>query len=135
MKHINVLIKSLNKGWQWHKSHIDCFAKMLLGLVAVQTVSLPQISMGMPGKAQVSSRYQRLQRFFASFQLDFVVVARWLFRLFFAQLDRYYVLIDRTNWYWGKKKIHVFLLSIAYGGQAIPIFWTLLAGYQQKHNY
>ncbi|RJT39797.1 transposase, partial [Legionella taurinensis] len=33
---------------------------------------------------------------------------------------------DRTNWYWGKAKINVFMLSICYEGIAIPIFWRLL---------
>src|SRR5690242_17156373 len=109
MKQINGLTKSLNKELKWHKSRMDCFAKMSLGLIAVQTVSLPQIAVAMPGKAQLSSRYRQLQRFFAGFHLDFVAVARWLFQLFFAQAQQYYLIIDRTNWYWGKKKINVFL--------------------------
>lgn len=34
--------------------------------------------------------------------------------------------IDRTNWYWGKQKINIFMLGIAYEGIAIHLFWTCL---------
>lgn len=39
-----------------------------------------------------------------------------------------YVTIDRTNWYWGKSKINVLTLGVAYEGEgmAIPLFWTAL---------
>ena len=47
-------------------------------------------------------------------------------KLFFKPEDKYYLIIDRTNWYWGKKKINIFMLGIAYEGIAIPLFWKLL---------
>lgn len=34
--------------------------------------------------------------------------------------------MDRTNWYWGRAKINVLMLSICYEGMAIPLFWRLL---------
>ncbi len=35
-------------------------------------------------------------------------------------------MIDRTNWYCGKQKINIFMLSIAYEGMVIPLFWEIL---------
>lgn len=34
--------------------------------------------------------------------------------------------IDRTNWFWGKDKINVLTLGVAYEGMALPLFWELL---------
>lgn len=36
------------------------------------------------------------------------------------------MIINRPNWYWGKRKINIFMLGIAYEGLAIPLYWCLL---------
>jgi hypothetical protein len=53
-------------------------------------------------------------------------IARWIYSIFFNEEDKVYLAIDRTNWYWGKAKINVFMLSICYEEIAIPLFWCLL---------
>jgi hypothetical protein len=116
----------LGKYLDWNKARLDCFAKMLLALFATRTVNLREIAVAFGSAAGVDSRYKRIQRFFKLFKIDYGVVARWLFQLFFAHSKKVYVTIDRTNWYWGKTKINVLTLAIAYEGLAIPIFWNLL---------
>jgi hypothetical protein len=120
------LTQSLKAYWGGNKSRLDCFVQMLLGLIAVRTVNLQEVALGFASHAQVRSRYRRLQRFFGAFEMDYVKLARWIFQLFYSPADRFYLIADRTNWYWGKQKINVFLLSVAYEGLAIPLFWQLL---------
>lgn len=127
MKYINELSEILSQQLDWHKSRIDCFAQMLLGLFIVRSVNLSEIAVAMDGsKASIDSRYKRIYRFFSKFELDFTWIARWIYALFFDDKRKVYIAIDRTNWYWGKAKINVFMLSICYEGIAIPIFWRLL---------
>lgn len=127
MKYISELSGILSQELDWHKSRIDCFAQMLLGLFIVRSVNLSEIAVAMDGgKANINSRYKRIYRFFSSFELDFTWIACWIYSLFFADKRKVYIAIDRTNWYWGKAKINVFMLSICYEGIAIPIFWRLL---------
>jgi hypothetical protein len=126
MKDISDLMSSLNGYFKWNKARISCFTLMLLGLFAVRTVNLKEIALAFKSEAQVTSRYRRLQRFFALFEIDYVMIARWIFQLMLKEGSKYYLLIDRTNWYWGKKKINVFMLAVAYEGVAIPVFWILL---------
>ena len=126
MKDISGLIGSLNGYLGWNKARVACFVHMLLGLFAVRSINLQEIALGFGGKAKVPSRYRRLQRFFAQFEIDFTQIARWIFKLYFRDDQKFYLLIDRTNWYWGKKKINIFMLSIAYEGMAIPLFWSML---------
>lgn len=126
MKSINGLSDSLNVHFGWNKARMNCFVRMLLGLFATRTVNLQRLSLAFASEAQVSSRYRRLQRFFAYFEIDWTQLAVWIFQLFFADQKQFYLIIDRTNWFWGQKKINVFVLAVAYEGLAIPLFWTLL---------
>src|SRR5438093_1322303 len=102
---ISELSNSLNAQFGWNKARMECFVKMLLGLFAVRTVNLREIAIGFTGAAKIDSRYRRLQRFFALFEIDFIKIARWIFELYVQQGKPYYLVIDRTNWYWGKQKI------------------------------
>ena len=126
MKDISGLMASVNGYLGWNKARVSCFMQMLFSLFAVKTVNLSEIALAFNGKAEVSSNYRRLQRFFALFKIDFVQIACWIFKLYVPKDQFFYLVIDRTNWYWGKKKINVFMLGIAHEGMAIPLFWRLL---------
>jgi Transposase DDE domain len=125
-KAISELTSSLNVCFKWNKSRMECFVRMLLGLFAVRTVNLSELAVAFGGDAKKDSRYRRLQRFFSQFKIDFCQIARWMFHLFLSDKDKFYLAIDRTNWYWGKQKINVFMLSVVYEGIAIPLLWSLL---------
>lgn len=126
MDKISELRNILSEVFTWNKSRIDCLSKMLVAMMIVRTVNLREIAIAFSSPTSEDSRYKRLKRFFANFKMDYVVLARWLFSLFFSKDDKIYLSLDRTNWYWGKSKINVFMLSITYEGIAIPVFWELL---------
>jgi hypothetical protein len=126
MKLSTSLTESLNQHLNWNKCRMDCFIKMLMALFCVRTVNLQSLATAMHSKATINSRYRRLQRFFALFNFDFVVLSHWLFQQFFDENEKIYIAIDRTNWFWGKQKINIFMLSVLYEGVAIPIFWSML---------
>ncbi len=125
MKGSSELMGILSKYLPWNKARLSCFVKMLLALFVTRTVNLSELAVAMSSKAQVSSRYRRLQRFFSEHEFNYDMIARFIFHLFFSK-KRVYLTIDRTNWYWGKSKINIFMLAITYEGVAIPILWCLL---------
>src|ERR1700733_15896199 len=110
MKHISELMSNLNQHFNWNKARINCFAQMLLALLTVRTVNLSEIALAFAAKAQVGSRYKRLQRFFRYMKIDSVQVACWIFKLFFPNGGKFYLTVDRTNWFWGKAKINILTL-------------------------
>ena len=114
MDHINELINILNVSFNWNKARITCFAKMLLALLTTRTVNLNKIACSMSSKAEQTSRYRRLQRFFAEFTIDFEMIAGFIFRLFFVTDGQWYLTMDRTNWQWGKSNINILTLGIAF---------------------
>jgi len=126
MKDTSGLARSLNGFLGWNKARMECFVCMLLGLFAVKSVNLTEIALAIEGKSKTTSRYRRLQRFFSLFQIDLVLIARWIFKLYVQPDHKFYLIIDRTNWFWGKQKINVFMLGIAHEGMAIPLLWQLL---------
>lgn len=125
MKEISELKRILGDNFNWNKARLDCFVRMLLALFAVRTVNLSEIAVGFASKASVSSRYKRLHRFFSQFKFDYTLIARWIFALF-PPTKKIYLTVDRTNWFWGKAKINMLTLGIAYEGVAIPLLWNLL---------
>ena len=123
---ISELKRILNQTFKFHKPRVDCLAKFLLGLFSVRTVNLSEIAVAFQGKAQKASRYTRLHRFLKQVNFDSLQVARFIFNLFPLKGQKVYLTLDRTNWYWGKQKLNVLVLGIAYEGVAIPLFWTWL---------
>ncbi len=126
MEHISELGSSLNGCFQWNKARITFFAQMLVALVVTRTVNLNKMACAIQSNAEQTSRYRRLQRFFAEFPIDFDMIAGFIFQLFFISGGKWYLTIDRTNWQWGKSDINILTLAIAFKGIAIPIYWDLL---------
>ncbi len=123
---IDDLISSLRPHFNWHAARLYCFAATIIALFSVRTVNLREIAVAFISDALVDSRYRRLRRFFAFFQIDLTVVARWIFRLYISDGTQAYITIDRTNWFWGKSKINILFVGIAYEGIAIPLIWEPL---------
>jgi len=126
MEHTSELRDSLNGYFNWNKARMTLFAKMLLALIVTRTVNLNKIACVMPGEAEQSSRYRRLQRFFSGFTINLDMIAGFIFQLFFIAGGQWYLTLDRTNWQWGKSDINILTLAIAFKGIAIPIYWELL---------
>lgn len=126
MNNVSGLKKILSKTFKINKARLDCLSRLLLSLIAVRTVNLAEIALGLGRQSEIHSRYRRLQRFFSQFRWDSSQLARWIFYWFFLKGQKVYLILDRTNWYWGKKKINILLLSVAYEGLAIPLLWEML---------
>src|SRR2546430_15258393 len=80
----------------------------------------------MSSDTEQTSRYRRLQRFFAEFAIDFDMIAGFIFQLFFLTGGKWNFTIDRTNWQWGKSDINILTFAIAYKSIDISIYLELL---------
>lgn len=125
MKQISELKKILKEFLFWNNARLTCFTQMLVGLFTVRSVNLREIAISIDSHTLIDSRYKRCKRFFSEFTMDFDVIARWVMRLF-DEGKQYYLVIDRTNWFWGKSKINILTLGITHEGVAIPVCWRML---------
>lgn len=125
MQQISELQTILFHFLNWNKARISCLIQIIQGLFLVRTVNLTQIADAFQNSAKQISSYRRIQRFFKSFSFDMSFIVILVSKLF--MLDEKFVLImDRTNWKWGKKNINILMLSIEHFGIGIPLFWTVL---------
>ena len=125
MRQISELETTLIHFLDWNKSRISFLIQVLQALFMVRTVNLTQIAQAFYSFAKEESVYRRIQRFFADFSFDmsFIVI---LACKFFTWGEQCVLLLDRTNWKWGKTHINILVLSIEHLGIGIPIFWTVL---------
>ena len=104
---------------------IKLIEQLILGLLQVRDVNLTQLALTIKGNEQ-ASRYKKLQRFFAKFELSYTALAKLLIKLAGIDSDKWLLALDRTNWKFGQLDINILVLSICHKGIAIPIMWDML---------
>ncbi|WP_341758489.1 hypothetical protein [Candidatus Tisiphia endosymbiont of Ditula angustiorana] len=105
---------------------IKLIEQIILGLLQVRDVNLTQLALTIKGDKQ-ESRYKKLQRFFAKCELSYTSLAKLLVRLAGIDAEQWLLVLDRTNWKFGKLDINILVLSICHNGIAISIMWDMLA--------
>jgi hypothetical protein len=125
MTQINALRDALRPHFAWHGSHLSFLAAFLTALMQVRTVNLVEIATAFDGKAKQGSKYKRLQRFFRSFELNYLEFSLAVIAL--MNIPEPWVLsVDRTNWKFGKANINILTLGIVHQDIAFPIMWMML---------
>lgn len=125
MKQISELQTTLSHFFNWNKARLDCLGQIICGLFIVRTINLTQVASAFKTEAKEESSYRRVCRFFTDFSFDMSGIVLLVFRLF-PLGDQCTLILDRTNWKWGKTPINILMLSIAYRGIGIPLFWSVL---------
>lgn len=128
MNHINELQRLLFQNLNWNKARISCLSQILQGLICARTVNLTQISTFFQTNAKQESSYRRVRRFFSGFSFDITVIIPFILTLFCLK-GQLILILDRTNWKWGKRDINILLLSVAYRGIGIPLFWSVSSSF------
>lgn len=124
MNRANELQKVLSQSFAWHKARISCLTQILQALICARTVNLTQLSTFFQSGAKQESSYRRIRRFFSEFSFDITAIIPLILTLFSLK-GQLILILDRTNWKWGKKDINILLLSVAYRGIGIPLFWSV----------
>ncbi len=125
MEQISELHKTLSYFLDWNKARLHCLVQILRALIQVRTVNLTQIAAAFQTNVKEESCYRRVRRFFACFSFDMSVIVSIVIKLFPLE-GKWLLILDRTNWKWGKEPINILMLSIAYKGISIPLFWAAL---------
>jgi hypothetical protein len=104
--------------------HCQFITRFLIAMLAERTVSLPWIALVLSDKASEESSRKRIQRFlddervqpeaFAPMIATFLPDSPWI------------LIIDRTNWFWGKSPINLMVLAVLWKNVAVPLLWMHL---------
>jgi hypothetical protein len=115
----------LKSGKKINKARLQLISLVILALCKVQTVSFHKLANAFDSSSKAESALRRVQRFISSFELCSDLVAKVIFSLL-PEKTNLTLVLDRTNWQFGKQDINVFMLGIAYRGVAFPILFSLL---------
>ena len=109
----------------WNKARINFLSNFIIALIKVKNVNLVEIATGFSGKAKKDSKYRRIKRFFSFFVIDTSTIAKLITQMIPIREESWALVMDRTNWKFGKVNINILLLGIDYKGIAFPIMWIL----------
>jgi hypothetical protein len=121
-----VLEEALEKnGSKFNKARIELMGMVIIALCKVQTVSFHKLALAFETESKSESCLRRLQRFIGGFNLCSDIIARLIFGLL-PKKTELQIIIDRTNWKFGKQNINIFMLAVAYRGVAFPLIFSCL---------
>ena len=125
MQELNQLRQILGSHLQWHGARLAFLSCFLAALFRAKTIDLAELATVFPARAQPSSSYKRLQRFFRSFEVEPEAIARLVVTLV-AVPEPWTLSLDRTNWSFGAVHFNILMLAIVHEGTAFPLLWTML---------
>ena len=124
-KELKMLREQLSKLLNWNKARMTFLAGMLLALLKEKTVNLSELAKAFMSEVEEKSRYRRIQRFLRDYEMNGEEIAVLIKQLIGKQ-GKEVLILDRTEWRFGKAVINILLLAVQYEGVAVPFFWRVL---------
>lgn len=101
-------------------------ANLVTLLISGSKISLYQLGLKTTkSEIKLKSKEQKIRRLLDKFPITSKIYAKAVLSLFCIN-SRIELIIDRTNWKFGKIYINYLVLSIRYTNVAIPIYWMML---------
>jgi len=125
MKHIVELKRLFSKHLNWHGSRITFLALFIISIMQTRTVNLSKIANGFATKGTRIGKIRRVEDFFRKFKMDYDEIAK-LLSSFIENINKWVLIMDRTNWKIGEININILYIAVAYKSVSIPIMWSLL---------
>lgn len=121
-----VLSTIIGKHFLVSKATIKLITEFVLALIKVRDVNLTNIASVICGDSQIESSYRKLQRFFANIEICYTSLAKLIIKLSKLEGRKWVLILDRTNWQFGKLDINILVLTIDCFGVEVPIIWSML---------
>ncbi|MBP9778790.1 MAG: IS4 family transposase [Rickettsiaceae bacterium] len=99
-------------------------AWVVFQIISLAKVGLYHIAIKLNNNVKLTSNEQRLRRLLDKLSITKTMFAKAIFKLFnFKDVE---LIMDRTNWKFGKTSINFLTLSVNWKNLAIPIYWIML---------
>jgi len=109
----------------FHGARIKTLLLLVQALASVGSINLVRLAAGLKTEVDPESNYRRIQRFIHEIKFSSESLVPFLLKLVGITAP-YTLILDRTNWQFGKAKINFLMLSVYGSGWSIPILWSLL---------
>ncbi len=108
-----------------NKARLKLISMMILALCKIKTVNYMSLSNVFDSSATAESSMRRIQRFMAEFDLPMKLISSFIFGVL-PEKRNLVLVLDRTNWKFGKSNINILMLGVCYKNIAIPIMFKML---------
>ncbi len=110
---------------RFHGARLKTLVLIVQAMAAVGSINLVKVAAGLKTNVSNKSNYRRIQHFVHEIRIHPESLIPFLLKLAGIQAP-YTLILDRTNWEFGKAKINFLMLSVYGNGWSIPILWKLL---------
>lgn len=126
MSDVTKLMTVLQPHLDWHRARLACFAALIVAVIKIRTVNLAQLAPLINPRRAPGTNYRRLQRFFALFDPGPEALTRLLLALRPDPDQPLTLVMDRTEWKFGSKRVNLLLVGYLCQGFTIPLRWQEL---------
>lgn len=118
---------TLTQTFGWHPSRCETFTSFVTSLIDQGNAQHHALSHGLSTtKTSTKAKLERVRRFFAKQLFDYESFAKNLILHVFKTIPQMDLIMDRTNWKFGKSDINYLVLTARIGKITFPLFWSLL---------
>jgi hypothetical protein len=130
------LFQTIHTYLGWHPSRIKCFFSMAMGMIQSRSVQIQRIVAHFQDPTSLEGRIQRIYRFFANQEINYPDIARLILHCLNLQDSPLHLVLDRTNWCFGKISINYLVLAVDVRGfGAVPLLWAQLSKKGNSNTY
>lgn len=128
------LLTTLKQQVGGNLSRLKCLTDIILAVAKSRSVNLVKLATDSQMECSQSSRYRRLQRFFATWEMPQLDITRLILAKIPKSKNGYILSIDRTNWQFGKTHINILTIGVIVGKVAVPLVWQTLPQTSKRGN-
>ncbi len=121
----NALEKALSERIQATRHTINFISLFVVALLKTKTSNLSQVALALTGEAKAESNYKRIQQFLQNSDWKLAgIEVMMLEKLGLSGTVK--LIIDRTEWKFGKSWINILTVSVVGRGVSVPLSWKVL---------
>lgn len=130
MEHHTQLSKNIQQAYQRIGQKIDprrinLMAWLIIALCSCRSVNYQKLSQHIGRQAQNLSNCRSIQRFMKQMALPMSLIAMFIYQSIGIK-GNVVLIMDRTNWQFGKQNINILMLAIRHNNIAYPLMFKLL---------
>lgn len=106
-------------------ARVKLICLFITDLCKIKTINYDRLASGFDTGVDKSSSYRRIQRFMREFDFSMKIVSSLIYILLPIK-NNLVLVLDRTNWKFGRKNINILMLGISYENVAFPLMFKML---------
>lgn len=127
--------KILHEYLDLNLARVKAMAGMILAMIASRSVQLSTLSRFFHGSVKSDSAFKRMQRFLRQISLPKNNIAQLILAILgFERDEKLTLILDRTNWKFGRSNLNILFLSVVWRGVGVPLFFKFLEDKSQGNS-